>query len=86
MLGGKKMFLLLVDDHSLYMWLVLLGAKDNAAAAIRWVQAGVKNEKKCTLRALRTDRGGEFNSTEFAAYCYCADHEVKRQLSAPYFP
>ena len=36
------------------------------------------------LRVLRTDRGGEFTSVEFAAYC--ADQGVARHHTAPYSP
>ena len=42
----------------------------------------VKSGKK--LRVLRTDRGGEFTSVEFAAYC--ADQGVVRHHTAPYSP
>jgi hypothetical protein len=43
--GGKEFFLLLVDDFSRYMWLVLLKHKDEASAAIRKVQAAAELEK-----------------------------------------
>jgi hypothetical protein len=33
--GGKRYFLLLVDDHSRYMWIFLLASKDQASAAIK---------------------------------------------------
>ena len=32
--GGKRSFLLMVDDKSRYMWLVLLVSKDQAVSAI----------------------------------------------------
>jgi len=32
--SGNKLFLLLVDDVSRYMWLILLSSKDQAAVAI----------------------------------------------------
>lgn len=37
--GGKRYFLLLVDDFSRYMWLMLLTSKDEAPAAIKRFQA-----------------------------------------------
>ena len=67
--GGKRYFLLLVDDHSRYMWLVLLRTKDEAAAAIRRFKAEAEVESRRPLRVLRTDRGGEFTATEFAEWC-----------------
>ena len=82
--GGRSYFLLLVDDVSRYMWLVLLSSKGEAAGAIKKFQAGVEVETGRKLRALRTDRGGEFNSVTFGEYC--AVKGVQRQLTAPYSP
>jgi hypothetical protein len=65
--GGENLFLLLVDDLSWYMWLVLLGAKSEAVAAIKQVHARAEGECGKHLRVLRTDRGGEFTSTSFQA-------------------
>ncbi|WVZ58547.1 hypothetical protein U9M48_008813 [Paspalum notatum var. saurae] len=81
--SGNTYFLLLIDDRSRYMWLVLLPSKDHAAAAIKEFQARAEAESGCKLLALRTDRGGEFTSKEFMKYC--AADGVHRQLTAPYF-
>ena len=53
--GGKTLFLLLVDDKSRFMWLILLQAKSEATKAIKRIhsQAEVECEKK--MRMLRTD-------------------------------
>jgi hypothetical protein len=80
--GGKRYFLLLVDDKTCFMWLVLLSKKSDAPAAIKRWQPGVEVETRVKLCVLRTDRGGEFTSTEFDEYC--ADHGVRRHLTAPY--
>jgi len=56
------------------MWLELLSSKDQAAEA----------ESGRRLRVLRTDRGGEFTSVDFASYC--AEEGVVRHLTAPYSP
>uniref|UniRef100_A0ACD5X227 Uncharacterized protein n=1 Tax=Avena sativa TaxID=4498 RepID=A0ACD5X227_AVESA len=82
--GGKRYFLLLVDDHSRYMWLTLLASKDEAEAAIKRFKASAEVQSGCKLRTMRTDRGGEFTSKDFDAYC--AEHGVQRHLSAPYSP
>lgn len=60
--GGKRLFLLVVDDRSRYMWLVLLASKDQAMAAIIQLQARLENESGNKLGALRTDHGGEFTA------------------------
>ncbi|KAH7845363.1 hypothetical protein Vadar_001167 [Vaccinium darrowii] len=82
--GGRSYFLLLVNDFSRYIWLVLLSSKDEAVGAIMKFQSGVEVETGRKLRALRTDRGGEFTSVTFGEYC--AEKGVQRQLTAPYSP
>lgn len=82
--GGRRYFLLLVDDHSRFMWLVLLATKDGAAEALKRFQAEAQTEARRKLRTLRTDRGGEFTSNALAAHF--AHTGVKRHLTAPYAP
>jgi transposase InsO family protein len=82
--GGKRYFLLLVDDHSRYMWISLLATKDQASAAIKKFQAAAELESGHKLKLLRTARGGEFTSKELGEIF--SDHGVQRQLTAPYTP
>jgi transposase InsO family protein len=82
--GGKALFLLLVDDHSRFMWLSLLANKSEALAAVQQFQARAEVESGRRLRVLRTDNGGEFTSISFVEHC--VKHGIKRQHSAPYTP
>ena len=82
--GGKQYFLLVVDDHSRYMWLELLKTKDEAFECFKKVQVMAEAEGRCKLRAFRSDRGGEFNSIEFRKYC--EEIGVKHYNTAPYSP
>jgi transposase InsO family protein len=82
--GGRRYFLLLVDDLSRYMWVVVLGSKGEAADAIRRSQAAAEAECGRKLCVLRTDNGGEFMTVEFTSYC--ADEGVQRHYSTPYNP
>ena len=66
--GDRRYFLLLMDDCSRYMWLQLLTSKGEAAAAIKKFKTRAEAESGKKLRVLRTDRGDEFTSVEFAAY------------------
>ena len=50
--GGRCYFLLLVDDLSRYMWVVVLGSKGEAADAIRRAQASAEAECGRKLRVL----------------------------------
>jgi hypothetical protein len=56
--SGKQYFLLLIDDHSHYMWVALLATKDEALTAIHRIQAVAERKSGKQLRALCTDRGG----------------------------
>jgi transposase InsO family protein len=80
--GGGRYFMLLIDDLSCYMWVVVLGSNGEAMNAIRRVQAAAEVECGRKLRMLRTDNGGEFTTTEFTLYSM--DEGVQRHYSAPY--
>ena len=67
--GGRRYFLLLMDDYSRYMWLQLLTSKDKVAVAIKKFKMRTKAKSGKKLHVLRTGRGGEFTLVEFAAYC-----------------
>jgi transposase InsO family protein len=82
--GERCYFLLLVDDLSRYMWVMVLGSKREAANAIKRVQVAVEAECGHKLRVLRTDNGGEFTAVEFTSYC--ADDGVQRHYSTLYSP
>jgi transposase InsO family protein len=78
--GGRRYFLLLVDDLSRYMWVVVLGSKGEAADAIRHAQAAVEAECGRKLRVLHIDNDGEFMAAEFTSYY--TDEGVQRHYSA----
>jgi transposase InsO family protein len=82
--GGRRYFLLLVDDLSRYMWVMVLGSKGEAVNTIRRVQVAAEAECGRKLRVLRTDNGSEFTAAEFASYC--ADEGVQHHYSTPYSP
>lgn len=82
--GGKNYFLLIVDDHTRYMWIELLTTKDEAFRCFKKVQALAEAERGCKLRAFRNDQGGEFNSIEFKQYC--DENGVKHFTTTPYTP
>jgi transposase InsO family protein len=82
--GGNRYFLLLVDDFSRLMWIVLLPSKEKAFMAFKAIKMMVEVEQNKKLKALRTDRGGEFKSTEFEDFC--TENGIKRHLTAPYSP
>ena len=73
-----------MDDCSRYMWLQLLMSKDEAAVAIKKFKMLAEVESGKKLRMLWTDRGDEFTSIEFAAYC--VDQGMVRDHTVSYSP
>jgi transposase InsO family protein len=80
--GGRRYFLLVVDDASRFKWVVLLPTKAAAVDSNKHVQAAAKKESGHKLQVLRTDNGGEFTAAKFIAYC--VDEGIQRHYSAPY--
>jgi IS30 family transposase len=80
--GGRHYFLLLVDNISRYMWVILLDTKAAASDAIKRHQVATEKESGHKLHGLRTDNGSEFMEAEFVAYC--ADEGIQSHYSAPY--
>ena len=66
------------------MWLEVLRSKDEAFKFFRKIKAAAETQCGAKLRAFRTDRGGEFNSSEFTAYC--EEHGILRNTTTPYSP
>jgi transposase InsO family protein len=82
--GGRRYFLLLVDDAMWYMWVALLTTKDTVADVVKHLQALAKKKSGRKLQALHTDNGREFTIAKFVAYY--AEEGIERHYSAPYSP
>jgi hypothetical protein len=48
---------------------MMLSSKDRAMEAIKQYQAAKKAETGRKLRVFKSDKGGEFTSTEFVGHC-----------------
>lgn len=55
--GGCRYIFVLIDDHSRYMWSILLQEKSEAFEKFKRFKAVVEGETKEKIRTLRTDRG-----------------------------
>jgi hypothetical protein len=83
-LGGASYFLLVVDDFSRYMWVEMLKTKDQALECFKRIKLRAEMECDGKLKALRTDRGGEFVSNMFSVFCN--DGGIKHYTTTPYSP
>lgn len=80
----KRYVLVLIDDHTRYMWTVLLREKSEAFEKFKSFKRMIELETEKQIKMLRTDRGGEFISQEFSVYC--ETNGIQRHLTAPYSP
>ncbi|KAD7117216.1 hypothetical protein E3N88_04484 [Mikania micrantha] len=83
-LGGNRYFMLLVDDYTRYAWVYALRTKDEALGVFKKFKNEVELEHELKVKALKSDRGGEFLNRLFAEYC--DETGVKRMFTAPYSP
>ena len=80
----RRYILVLIDDHSRFMWSFLLKEKSEAFGKFKTFKATVEQETGEKIKTLRTDRGGEFLSQEFQTFC--EEKGIIRHLTAPYTP
>ena len=76
---GYRYWITFIDDHSRFKAVYLLKRKSEAFAAFKQFRAWAENVTGERLGSLRDDKGGEYMSREFEAFCI--DHGIQRQHS-----
>ncbi|KAL0453656.1 UNVERIFIED_CONTAM: Retrovirus-related Pol polyprotein from transposon TNT 1-94 [Sesamum latifolium] len=66
--GGFSYFITFTDDHSLYGYVYLMRYKSEAFGRFKEYRLEVENQTNRKIKALRSDRGGEYLSGEFIDY------------------
>ena len=82
--GRNRYIFVLIDDHTRYMWTILLEEKSEAFVKFQKFKQLVERETGERIKTFRTDRGGEFTSNEFNSFC--DNQGIHRHLTAPYSP
>lgn len=82
--AGNRYFLLLVDDFSRVIWVYMLKEKSGAKEAFQKFINLAENQIGHKIKGLRSDRGGEFLSSEFKTICEIRG--ITRYFTAPYSP
>lgn len=82
--GGNRYFMLLIDDYTRWSYVYVLQTKDQALDAFVKFKAETENVTGERIKALRSDRGGEFLAAAFREVCEKAG--IQRHLTAPYSP
>ncbi|KAL0416138.1 UNVERIFIED_CONTAM: hypothetical protein Slati_3445700 [Sesamum latifolium] len=66
--GGFSYFITFTDDHSRYGYVYLMRYKSEAFGRFKEYRLEVENQTNRKIKALRSDRGGEYLSGEFIDY------------------
>ena len=82
--GGKRYFMTLIDDSTRYCYVYLLNTKDEALHYFKIYKAEVENQLEKKIKRVRSDRGGEYFSSEFDSFC--AEHGIIHERTPPYSP
>ena len=82
--GGKRYIITFIDDYSRKIWVYFLQEKSEAFVAFKSYKVLVEKEVANPIKVLRMDRGGGYNSHEFAIFY--ENHGIKRQLTTTYTP
>ena len=81
-LTGSRYFITFIDDYSRRAWVYFLSHKSEALSKFQNFCQMAEAETGERLATLRTDRGGEYLSHEFIAFC--SQMGIKRQLTSAY--
>jgi transposase InsO family protein len=78
----KRNFLTFIDDFSRKLWVFFLIEKSDAFKRFQLFKTKVEKKIGTSIRGLRTDRDGEFTSSEF--FEFCETNGIHHQLTAAY--
>nr|GEV11516.1 zinc finger, CCHC-type [Tanacetum cinerariifolium] len=81
---GASCFITFTDDYSRYGYVYLLKHKHEVFETFKVFKSKVENQLENTIKAIRSDRGGEYISQEFKDYLKACG--IVQQLTPPYIP
>ena len=81
--GGKKYFIIFIDDSTRYCYVYLLKSKDEALDMFKCYKNEIENQLGKKTKAIRSNRGGEYDAP---FNDFCQEHGIIHQTTAPYSP
>ncbi|CAI7753542.1 unnamed protein product, partial [Closterium sp. NIES-53] len=83
--AGAEYFLTIVDVYTCMTWVYVLSKKSDVAETVKtdWLPM-VERQQDRLVKAIRTDRGGEFPSKEFSLWL--KKNGIRHSLTMPYSP
>jgi transposase InsO family protein len=82
--GGKRYFITFIDDSTRFCYVYLLKSKDETLHYFKTYKAEAENQLERKIKRLRSDRGGEYFSSEFSDFC--VEHGIIHERTPPYSP
>jgi hypothetical protein len=82
--GKENYFMLIIDDYSRLTWVAFLKEKSEALEKFKVFKPLTNNQIGRRLKAVRSDRGGDFSSGNFKEFC--DKHRIKREYTIPRTP
>lgn len=71
--------MLVIDDYSRLTWVAFLKEKSEAFAKFKTFKALIENQTGRKIKAIRSDRGGEFSSRQFKEFC--DEHGIRKEYT-----
>ena len=81
--GGNKFFITFVDDSTKSCYVYLLKSKDEAIEKFVLYKTKVENQLNKKIKALRSDRGGEYKSPFVE---FCVQNGIIHETTTPHSP
>ena len=82
--GGYEYFITFIDDYSRYGYVYLMKQKSETFEKFKEFRAEVENQLSKHIKAIRSDRGGEYLLGDFKDYL--TQNGIVSQLTAPGTP
>ena len=82
--GGYEYFITFTDDYSRYGYVYLMRWKSEASEKFKEFRAEVENQLSKHIKAIRSNRGGEYLLRDFKDYLI--QYGIVSQLTAPATP
>jgi transposase InsO family protein len=67
-MGESGYFVTFIDDYSRKVWVYFIKSKDQLFNVFKTFKAMVKNQTGITIKALRSDNGTEYTSTQMQKF------------------
>jgi transposase InsO family protein len=83
-IGKENYFMLIIDDCSRLTWVSFLKEKAEEFEKFKTFKALTETQTGKRLKAVRSDRGGEFMSRDFKEFY--DEHGIKREYTIPRTP